>query len=173
MPKATHPPAFLFYPDDFSSDGKVEAMTTEEVGAYMLLLCKSWREKPPASIPDNDSLLARWARLPLDRWLVCKPGVLAAFSFGTDLRWHQKRLRREYDKLLALRRERSRAAKTRWGKEIDAHALHKQYIPSPSSFPSKEKEREEKISRAPKPGARELGSAQFQVFWSQYPRNEG
>jgi uncharacterized protein YdaU (DUF1376 family) len=51
MPKNVDAPAFMFYPDDFTSDGKVEAMTTEEVGAYLLLLCKAWREKPRQPFP--------------------------------------------------------------------------------------------------------------------------
>lgn len=141
MAKVNHPPAFLFYPDDFSSDGKVEAMTTEEVGAYILLLCKSWREKPPGSLPSDDPTLARWARLTLDRWLGCRPGVLAAYTFGTDSRWHQKRQRQEYDKLLSFRKSRQSAAVSMWEKKkLHARALHVQCIPSSSSFPSKEKE---------------------------------
>ena len=92
MPKTNHPPAFLFYPEDFSSDSKVEAMTTEEVGAYTLLLCKSWRESPPGSIPDDDVVLARWARLASDRWTVCRAAVLAAFSFRSYFKCHPKKL---------------------------------------------------------------------------------
>ena len=49
MSRHNDPPYFPFYPDDFASDGKVEAMTTEEVGAYTLLLCKAWREDPPGA----------------------------------------------------------------------------------------------------------------------------
>lgn len=118
MPKDASPPAFLFYPDDFSSDGAVEAMTTEEVGAYLLLLCKAWRESPPGSIPDDDRILARWTRLGPDRWAECRLSVLAAFKLGTDGRWHQKRMRREYDKFVKSAAERTKkaekAAKSRW-----------------------------------------------------------
>ncbi|HEY0169425.1 MAG TPA: DUF1376 domain-containing protein [Pyrinomonadaceae bacterium] len=121
MPKDNGRPAFLLYPDDFTSDGKVEAMSTEEVGAYFLLLCKSWREKPVASIPDDDATLARWARLSVERWMEAKPRVLAAFKFGTDGRWHQKRLKREYDALRAKQRARheaaQKAAQKRWGNQ--------------------------------------------------------
>ena len=99
MPKDNKPPGFLFYVDDFVSDGKVEAMTTEEVGAYILLLCKAWREEPPGSIPDDDRILARWARMDSERWSACRTGVLAAFTLGTDARWHQKRMRKEFQKL--------------------------------------------------------------------------
>lgn len=136
-------------------------MSTEEVGAFILLLCKSWREEPPASIPDDDAVLARWARLPQDRWLVCKPGVLAAFTFGTDLRWHQKRQRREYDKLLGLRKQRSKAAKSRWDKQIDAHAVHKQCIPSPIPSPSPFPRKETQVEQ--------FARKTFDQFWQAYP----
>jgi uncharacterized protein YdaU (DUF1376 family) len=120
MPKNNERPAFLLYPDDFTSDGKVEAMSTEEVGAYFLLLCKSWREKPVASIPDDDATLARWARLSVERWTECKPRVLAAFKFGKDSRWYQKRLKAEYDRLQQrekFKHERGKkAAQARWKK---------------------------------------------------------
>lgn len=118
MPKPDHPPAFLFYPSDFSSDSKVEAMTTESVGAYMLLLCKAWREEPAGSLPDDDRILARWARLESDRWMEVKAQVLAPFDLGTDSRWHQKRMRLEFDRLMAKRKERAKSgkkgAKARW-----------------------------------------------------------
>lgn len=171
--KVGHPPAFLFYPDDFSSDGKVEAMTTEEVGAYMLLLCKSWRESPPGSIPSDDVVLARWARLTADRWTVCRTAVLAAFTFGPDSRWHQKRLRREYDKLKASRKEKQRAANIRWKKELDARALHAQCLPSSSPFPISNKRAEEEAAAAftsigfDKP----FGHPKFQSLWLRNYRN--
>jgi uncharacterized protein YdaU (DUF1376 family) len=84
MSRHNDPPYFPFYPDDFACDGKVEAMTTEEIGAYTLLLCKAWCEDPPGSIPDDDRVLARWTRLAPDRWKECRTGVLAAFTLGTD-----------------------------------------------------------------------------------------
>lgn len=121
MPRDTRPPAFLFYPDDFSSDGKVEAMTTEEVGAYMLLLCKAWREEPPGSLPNDDDVLARWARLSSSVWAEVKARVLAPFSLGTDNRWYQGRMRREFEKLASSKKRRAAAAKTaalsRWSGE--------------------------------------------------------
>lgn len=123
MPKQRETPAFLFYPDDFSCDGKVEAMTTEEVGAYILLLCKAWRESPAGSIPNDDAVLARWTRLAPDRWAECKPKVLAAFSLGTDSRWHQSRMRKEYETLMISRKKKITAgikgALSRWSSGED------------------------------------------------------
>lgn len=126
--KDHHPPAFLFYPSDFASDGHVEAMTTEEVGCYILLLCKAWYEHPVGSIPDDDRTLARWTRLTPERWSECKPAVLSAFTLGTDSRYHQKRLRAEYAKLRHVHQSRFQAgkkgAKSRWCKSNDSNGLH-------------------------------------------------
>lgn len=127
MSKDKSAPAFLFYPDDFSCDGKVEAMTTEEVGAYILLLCKAWREIPPGSIPNDDAVLGRWTRLTPDRWAECKPRVMAAFSLGTDSRWHQSRMRKEYEALMQSRKKRIAAAVkaslSRWSSGSDAQRI--------------------------------------------------
>jgi len=116
-------PAFLFYPKDFASDGKVEAMTTEQVGGYILLLCKAWWEEPAGSLPNNDSILARWARLDEASWAAGKTAILAPFALGTDGRWHQKRMRSEHDKFCASRKRREKAAKKaaagRWAKKTD------------------------------------------------------
>jgi uncharacterized protein YdaU (DUF1376 family) len=93
-----HPPYFPLYVTDFMSSGKVTAMTTAAVGAYILLLCQAWSEEPPASIPNDDVTLARWARMSSVDWAECRESVLAAFTLGKDNRWHQKRLRLEHDK---------------------------------------------------------------------------
>lgn len=51
-----HKPAFQFYPGDFLSDAAVVAMTMEERGAYITLLCHQWIE---GSIPADPAILAR------------------------------------------------------------------------------------------------------------------
>lgn len=132
MPRAGQCPYFHFFPDDFSSDRNVEAMTAEEVGAYILLICKSWSEEPVASIPDDDRILSRWSRMSPERWSACRASVLAAFKLGKDGRWHQKRLRLEYDKLRRIQKNRSESgklgAKTRYRKsqidnDLDSSAI--------------------------------------------------
>lgn len=112
-------PWFPLYVNDFASDGKVEAMTTEEVGAYFLLLCKAWNEKPCGSIPNDDVILARWARLDAARWSECKHHVLECFTSQADNRLHQKRMQRVYREVLDAKAKRSQAgrlgAERRWG----------------------------------------------------------
>jgi len=122
MSKVNDLPYFPFYPKDFANDGRVEAMSTEEVGAYILLLCKAWREEPVGSIPDCDRTLARWARLTPEKWSDCRSAVLLAFTKGTDGRWHQRRMTDEYEKLRTFYKTKQKAAKLgaqkRWGNHI-------------------------------------------------------
>jgi hypothetical protein len=53
-----------------------------------------------------------------DEWTACKQGVLSAFSLGKDNRYHQGRLRSEYQNFIEQNKKRSEAAKiaakSRW-----------------------------------------------------------
>lgn len=94
------PPYIPFYPKDFVADSKVITMTTEEVGAYILLLCHAWQNDPPCCIPTDDPTLARITRLGAERWAECKSAVLACFDSHTTCEWRsQKRLRLEFNKV--------------------------------------------------------------------------
>lgn len=78
--------------DRLTSDELVEAMTTEEFGAYFLLLCKAWKSDPPCSIPNDDATLARWSRVDLKTWNRIRTKVLAPWKQSSDGRLYQKRL---------------------------------------------------------------------------------
>lgn len=121
-------PYFPFYVRDFTADGKVEAMTTEQVGAYILLLSKAWHETPPCSLPNDDTLLARWARVKPSAWMKMRSGVMVCWTLDEPSgRYFQKRLKAEYDRLLESRDRRSKAGRNgnakRWGGDHAAIAL--------------------------------------------------
>lgn len=124
MAKKKQYPFFAFYPKDFTTDENVEVMSTPAVGAYILLLCKAWNQKPPATLPNDDPVLARFARMTPDEWQAVRSDVLSAFTVGNDGRLHQKRLRREYEIAVGKSNKASMAAKERWSKvkNADAHA---------------------------------------------------
>lgn len=88
---------FRLIPRVFACDGTVEAMSTAEVGCYILLLCKAWHEKPPCTIPTDDRTLSRWTRVAPDEWIGMRDGVLAAFKPLGDGRMIHTYLRQEYD----------------------------------------------------------------------------
>ncbi len=119
MGRKDEPAGFVFEVDVFESDNVVEAMSTEQVGAYIRLLCKAWREKPPGTIPDDDEILARWARLTPKQWIAARDRVLKAFTLSDDDgRWHQKRMKQTYAELMDKHEQRSAAGslgnKVRW-----------------------------------------------------------
>lgn len=60
MTQPSKSPAFQFYPNDFVGSGKVGVMTTEEVGAYVLLLCLEWNEN---GFTYDAAELSRWCRM--------------------------------------------------------------------------------------------------------------
>ena len=184
MANDDHPPAFLLYAQDFVSDSKVEAMTTREVGAYFLLLCKAWHETPVGTIPNNDRVLARWARLTPDEWAECRDAVLSPFRACTDNRLLSPRLSSEYRKLMESRRKKSIAGKAgaerRWQRHGDvipdawqchdsanAEAMPKNAI---SSSISKETTHPLPPALPPEfpPGRRECVDDSFGVFESSY-----
>lgn len=79
--------------DRLTSDELVEAMTTEEFGAYFFILCKAWKADPPCTIPTDDQTLAKWSRLPIKTWKRVRERVLAPFRPYEDSdRLFQKRL---------------------------------------------------------------------------------
>jgi uncharacterized protein YdaU (DUF1376 family) len=93
---ANHLPHFPFYVSDFEHDPLVEIMDATEVGAYLLLLLKAWRQNPPGSVPNNDQILAQWVRMDAESWAQRKQRVMAPWKLRNG-RWYQKRMRREYD----------------------------------------------------------------------------
>jgi len=88
-------PAFSFYPKDFVSSPKVQAMTPAEIGSYVLLLCAAWVGDPQGYLPEDDELLRRITRMSPDEWRVARPLIMACFECDGDGRVYNKRLLRE------------------------------------------------------------------------------
>lgn len=143
MPKHDHPPSFPFYVDDFIADSAVDAMTNQELGIYIRLLCKAWKEDPVGTLPNDDQLLSRWAKESIAAWKKCRAGVLRAFRVEGD-RLHQKRMKDVWQKVIEHREAKSRAGKkgmaNRWQNNNTVNntaitdGITKNNLPSPSSF---------------------------------------
>jgi uncharacterized protein YdaU (DUF1376 family) len=118
MAKSKNPTSFLINAKEFSCRGDIESMSTEELGAYLLLMCKAWNERPPASVPDDDAILAKWARLTQAQWAQCRASVLSHFKKRQDGRLYDERLEREFQALRESQRRKSdagrRAVNARW-----------------------------------------------------------
>jgi uncharacterized protein YdaU (DUF1376 family) len=108
---ARKPPAFQFYPADFAMG--CAFLSTEEVGAYILLLCHQWEH---GGLPDDAIALQRLCKCNAP----VSAAVLAKFVRGEDGRLRNARLE-EIRAAQDTYRERigaarSKAAAARWSK---------------------------------------------------------
>jgi uncharacterized protein YdaU (DUF1376 family) len=102
-------PAFQFYPADFLADANVAVMTTEEVGAYLILTLFAWREN---GLPDDVEELAALARMPHERFAQSWERRLArCFERREDGRLVHPRLELEREKQQAFREKMSEVGK--------------------------------------------------------------
>ena len=69
-------PWLPLYPGDYLRD--TMGLTTEQHGAYMLLIMAYWSSGGP--LPDDDQFLASVTRLPIDRWISCRPVMQTFFT---------------------------------------------------------------------------------------------
>lgn len=93
----------MFYPGDYLRD--TGHLSTEEHGAYMLLLWQAWTQN--GVLPANDELLRRITRLAPKAWTKSRAIILAFFTLKDD-GYHQKRMDKELAKaraMVAKRRE--------------------------------------------------------------------
>ena len=105
-------PALPLWTDSYLADTR--HLTTQEHGAYLLLLMEAWRRKDCA-LPDDDALWARLAGLDMRAWKRIKTTIRAFWSERDDGYLEQKRLvdERQY---VSRRSERAvTAAKARHG----------------------------------------------------------
>jgi uncharacterized protein YdaU (DUF1376 family) len=152
-------PAFQFYPKQYLADDNVLLMDWTARGMHLHLMCIAWQQPQPCTLPDDDAILRKWCEEPQD-WERLKAQIFRAWKLRNG-RWVQDGLRREYQKQREFSKSRQRAAKARWEKDSDAHALHMQSkcnaLQSSSSSSSSElkKKKEEKRagSSSPTPAA--------------------
>jgi uncharacterized protein YdaU (DUF1376 family) len=96
-------------------------LTTEQHGAYFLLLLDYWKNGPP---PNDDAVLAQIARMSPAAWRKARPALIGFFESRDGLLNH-KRVDRERVRAAEITEERSKAGKVgaakRWqsnGKRI-------------------------------------------------------
>jgi uncharacterized protein YdaU (DUF1376 family) len=117
-------PAFQFYPKQFLGDDQVLLMSTEAIGAHILLMCVAWQQDPPCSLPNDTEKIRKWTRLGIKSWRKRENEILSAWRLEGD-RWYQDGLLKEKKKQEELSIKREQAANKRWN-TIDANALQVQ-----------------------------------------------
>ncbi len=69
--------------------------THEEVAAAMFLWCRAWKQVPAASLPDDERVIAAFARMPLARFRKVRETVLRGFVKCSDGRLYHRFLSKE------------------------------------------------------------------------------
>ncbi len=124
-------PALPLYTDAYLADTR--HLTTEEHGAYLLLLMCMWRTRGCA-LRDDDKLLARIVGISLRRWMKLRL-VLEDFFLVADGLWQQKKLNLVYE-AVAAKVEKNRANGAKGGKTRAARAKalkNKESLQAPAS----------------------------------------
>lgn len=95
-------PAFSLYVRDWLCSKTISKLhskgPSKGVSAYLYLLCSSWLEEPPATLPSDDSELAGLARVSLQEWEEIKPLLMPQFKRFNDTRIYNERLMAEWEK---------------------------------------------------------------------------
>lgn len=123
-------------------------LTTEQHGAYLLILMDYWRNGPP---PDDDLVLAQITRMTPDAWSIARASIKHYFEIENGL-WKHARVERELDAAKDKKERQTARAKVaaqkRWDKtDATSNAISSassnargmlEQCPSPSPSPSKE-----------------------------------
>lgn len=169
--------------------GDTTHLSTEEFGAYCLILFVTWRNNAQP-LPDDPVRMARICRVSVKRWTDRLRPVLAEFFDLTEGSWRQHRLEKEWryvQKVSAIRSEsgkrgaEAKALKNNKTDEANASAGLKQTA-STHTHTHKELTLEADASKAtviafplgqdtspPKPPSQDL-NALFSEWWSFVPR---
>lgn len=183
--RKARPPAFQFYPADWLSSPNVMAMTPEQEGAYLRLLCCAWLA-PDCGLPNDDSMLAVLSRLN-GRWetegllvrnmfRVCTKNVLRLVN---DRLLSERRKQREWKRKSAEGGRKS-GEQRRCSRKGGSHLVEPNGQPNfnqrgnqkatlqSSSSSSSSKEIPNGISNPPLPP--ELDSPEFLEAWQEWVR---
>jgi uncharacterized protein YdaU (DUF1376 family) len=151
------------YPGDYLRD--TTRLTTEQHGAYLLLIMDYWTNGPP---PDNDVILAQITRMSLDAWSNASSTIRAFFEHQDGVLIHH-RINKEIEAAKVKKADAvakaTRAAEIRWQKDASSNAssnnqamLEQCPSPSPTESPSKTKAKSK--SEAPEANQAESKSLQ-------------
>jgi uncharacterized protein YdaU (DUF1376 family) len=153
---------FPLYCGDFLASNKIAIMTTEEIGAYVLLLCREWADVK-CQLPIEEELLKKMARFSGDMTRI------RACFIEKDGYLYNERLYSEWKLAKKITRERTisglKGAHSRWHSKRIANAIAKPIAKHGSSQSQSQSHKEEDICAR--------WRDQAGVFWKAYPKRKG
>jgi uncharacterized protein YdaU (DUF1376 family) len=165
-------PAMQLWTDAYLGD--TAHLTTTEHGAYLLLLMTAWRTSD-CSLPDDDRMLARYARMTPTQWARIKP-LMLTFWHVENGRWKQRRLTDEW---VAVRQKREAAAangKLSALKKKGRHSTKREPSVNEASTTTTTATANDVIANAITHKPRKSAAsddAGFERFWARYPKRIG
>lgn len=185
MSKAPAMPIFI---DAYLSD--TTHLSTEEHGAYLLLLMAMWRRN--GSVPDDNRDVARMVGLGLARWKKIKERLRPLLTFEQS-QISQKRLKKEWNYVTDYKEKQRKNAQKRWAKPnetkglSDATAYAKPHAKTHSGICTHTQEVKEEVTEyADRPSpitksesvgtlrkSKNLRGLPFEKFWEKYPNKRG
>lgn len=112
-------PAFLLYVRDIISSDMIERLHDEDprgVGAYLYLLCRSWIQEPPVTLPDDEKELRRMARLSVEEWDRIWPIMKSKFVSDGNGRIYNERLFATWERQQERRKSGRKGGKSKGSK---------------------------------------------------------
>jgi len=95
--------------------------TGDEFKAAVLLWCRAWLNRPHASLPDNDKILASYAGMPLPKWRKVRDMALRGFQKCSDGRLYHPLLAadavRSHERRTKRREQTKAATQARQGRQ--------------------------------------------------------
>ncbi len=88
--------------------------SAEELKAAVLLWCRAWNQKPAASLPDDDRVLASFAQVSAARWPKLRVMALRGFVKCSDGRLYHPLLAADANRAWKALSQRRAAIKKRW-----------------------------------------------------------
>ena len=143
-------PYMQLYTSDYLAD--TAHLTTEEHGAYLLLIMNYWQRGKP--LDNTDGRLAHVARLSADRWAAVE-GVLGQFFKVDGVIWTHARIERDLDKI------RDKSSKLAANGSIGGSKR----LANAKQMPIYEEEEEDEEE-----DNKNTLDHKFDLFWSAYPR---
>lgn len=159
-------PWFPFYPADWLIDSNVSAMTLEQKGAYIDLLCRCWLE---GSISNNPLVLSRvlgtnYLKFSKTIWPAVHSRFIPSSFEGHLTSARMEAVRQEQEE---RRAKNSKAAKERWDK--DANALQEQ-CETDASRAEQNRAKERKTREQPSAARIEFD---FDAVYDRFPSKKG
>jgi len=143
-------PYMQLYTSDYLAD--TAHLTTEEHGAYLLLLMNYWQRGKP--LDNTDGRLAHVARLSAERWKAVEP-ILAEFFMIEGTTWVQARIERDLDKI------RDKSSKLAANGSIGGSKRQANAKQMPIYEEEEEDKEEDEDNKK---------TSSFDAFWTAYPR---